>query len=222
MNPDRPTAMSTVLIKTALDQVRLWPWALALCVCVFERLCLWCKLALGLQAQHLCGVDSVHAYVVFSDGVHTSTHIRWRTQAPALRCSSRSPPCWRATPAKWAPRWPPSSGPRSRPTGRYGHWCAGVQLIAMWGAGREGVRPLHHTCACLNIAPTPLLSPHPWLRPRQAHLVNFRYVPSQWRLLYNNTVSIGWLALLSAITHSKGSGLAAAMMAQLHAIGSGH
>jgi L-cystine uptake protein TcyP (sodium:dicarboxylate symporter family) len=31
-------------------------------------------------------------------------------------------------------------------------------------------------------------------------------VPSPWRLTYNNAISILWLALLSAITHSSTGG----------------
>lgn len=54
-----------------------------------------------------------------------------------------------------------------------------------------------------------------------AHLVNFRFVPSQYRLLYNNVVSIGWLALLSAITHSHGSSIFSAALNHLH-LGGGH
>ncbi|GBF96830.1 hypothetical protein Rsub_09686 [Raphidocelis subcapitata] len=45
-----------------------------------------------------------------------------------------------------------------------------------------------------------------WVIWPAAHLVNFRFVPSPYRLAYNNTVAIGWLALLSAITHSTGAG----------------
>jgi hypothetical protein len=30
-------------------------------------------------------------------------------------------------------------------------------------------------------------------------------VPAPYRIAYNNVVAIGWLTLLSAITHSKGS-----------------
>lgn len=37
-----------------------------------------------------------------------------------------------------------------------------------------------------------------------AHLVNFRFVPARFRLLYNNSVAVAWLALLSAITHARG------------------
>lgn len=36
-----------------------------------------------------------------------------------------------------------------------------------------------------------------------AHLINFKYVPSQYRILYNNVVCIGWLTGLSLLTHSK-------------------
>lgn len=69
--------------------------------------------------------------------------------------------------------------------------------------------------------PHPLACSWPPSRPLQAHLVNFRYVPSQWRLLYNNAVSIGWLALLSSISHSHGGALSA-LMAQLHALTGWH
>ncbi|KAI8465312.1 MAG: hypothetical protein J3K34DRAFT_525476 [Monoraphidium minutum] len=51
-----------------------------------------------------------------------------------------------------------------------------------------------------------------------AHLINFRFVPAPYRIFYNNVVAIGWLALLSAITHSKGGGLAAALLARLQAL----
>ncbi len=41
-----------------------------------------------------------------------------------------------------------------------------------------------------------------------AHLVNFRFVPSQFRILFNNVVCIAWLTWLSIATHSNlGAGL---------------
>ncbi|KIY95774.1 Protein SYM1 [Monoraphidium neglectum] len=49
-----------------------------------------------------------------------------------------------------------------------------------------------------------------------AHIVNFRFVPSQFRIAYNNVVAIGWLALLSAITHSHGPSLINAALSHLH------
>lgn len=30
-----------------------------------------------------------------------------------------------------------------------------------------------------------------------AHLINFRYVPSDWRILFNNVIAIGWTTYLS-------------------------
>jgi protein Mpv17 len=36
-----------------------------------------------------------------------------------------------------------------------------------------------------------------------AHVVNFRFVPSEFRILYNNVVCIAWLTGLSFLTHSK-------------------
>lgn len=36
-----------------------------------------------------------------------------------------------------------------------------------------------------------------------AHLVNFRFVPSEQRLLYNNVVCIFWLTLVSLMTHTN-------------------
>jgi hypothetical protein len=41
-------------------------------------------------------------------------------------------------------------------------------------------------------------------------------VPSQFRIAYNNVVAIGWLALLSAITHSHGPSLINAALSHLH------
>ncbi|KAI8465155.1 MAG: hypothetical protein J3K34DRAFT_437888 [Monoraphidium minutum] len=52
-----------------------------------------------------------------------------------------------------------------------------------------------------------------------AHMVNFRWVPSQLRVAYNNVVAIGWLALLSAITHSHGPPLFNAALGHLAAGG---
>lgn len=49
-----------------------------------------------------------------------------------------------------------------------------------------------------------------------AHMVNFRWVPSQYRLLYNNVVSIGWLALLSVIAHSHSGSLMTGVSHTLH------
>lgn len=34
-----------------------------------------------------------------------------------------------------------------------------------------------------------------------AHFINFKYVPHDFRILYNNTVSIAWLTWLSMLTH---------------------
>eukprot|EP00882_Tetradesmus_deserticola_P000502 GHRQ01000553.1.p1 GENE.GHRQ01000553.1~~GHRQ01000553.1.p1 ORF type:complete len:278 (+),score=97.59 GHRQ01000553.1:246-1079(+) len=36
-----------------------------------------------------------------------------------------------------------------------------------------------------------------------AHIINFRFVPSEYRILYNNVVCIAWLTGLSFLTHSK-------------------
>jgi protein Mpv17 len=36
-----------------------------------------------------------------------------------------------------------------------------------------------------------------------AHLINFRFVPSEYRILYNNVVCVAWLTGLSFLTHSK-------------------
>lgn len=36
-----------------------------------------------------------------------------------------------------------------------------------------------------------------------AHIINFRFVPSDYRILYNNVVCIAWLTGLSFLTHSK-------------------
>jgi protein Mpv17 len=36
-----------------------------------------------------------------------------------------------------------------------------------------------------------------------AHLINFRFVKSEYRILYNNAVCVAWLTYLSLITHSK-------------------
>ncbi|GBF95122.1 hypothetical protein Rsub_07706 [Raphidocelis subcapitata] len=54
-----------------------------------------------------------------------------------------------------------------------------------------------------------------------AHLVNFKYVPAAYRIAYNNVVAIGWLALLSAITHSKGAGIVGVALASLRNVGQG-
>lgn len=55
-----------------------------------------------------------------------------------------------------------------------------------------------------------------------AHLVNFRFVPAEYRILYNNVVAIGWLALLSAITHSKGSSIITHLLAYFQSMGGHH
>lgn len=36
-----------------------------------------------------------------------------------------------------------------------------------------------------------------------AHVINFRFVPSEYRILYNNAVCVAWLTGLSFLTHSK-------------------
>lgn len=36
-----------------------------------------------------------------------------------------------------------------------------------------------------------------------AHLVNFRFVPADYRILYNNVVCVAWLTYLSLLTHTK-------------------
>jgi protein Mpv17 len=36
-----------------------------------------------------------------------------------------------------------------------------------------------------------------------AHIINFRFVPSEYRILYNNVVCVAWLTGLSFLTHSK-------------------
>jgi protein Mpv17 len=36
-----------------------------------------------------------------------------------------------------------------------------------------------------------------------AHVINFRFIPSEFRILYNNVVCIAWLTGLSFLTHSK-------------------
>lgn len=36
-----------------------------------------------------------------------------------------------------------------------------------------------------------------------AHLINFRFVPSEYRILYNNVVCVAWLSYLSLLTHTK-------------------
>eukprot|EP00878_Enallax_costatus_P000094 GHUV01000127.1.p1 GENE.GHUV01000127.1~~GHUV01000127.1.p1 ORF type:complete len:283 (+),score=59.60 GHUV01000127.1:249-1097(+) len=36
-----------------------------------------------------------------------------------------------------------------------------------------------------------------------AHVINFRFIPSEYRILYNNVVCIAWLTGLSFLTHSK-------------------
>lgn len=36
-----------------------------------------------------------------------------------------------------------------------------------------------------------------------AHLINFKFVPSQYRILYNNVVCVAWLTYLSLLTHTK-------------------
>jgi protein Mpv17 len=36
-----------------------------------------------------------------------------------------------------------------------------------------------------------------------AHVINFKFVPSQFRILYNNAVCVAWLTYLSLLTHSK-------------------
>jgi hypothetical protein len=64
-------------------------------------------------------------------------------------------------------------------------------------------------------------NPPPTTKPPAAHLFNFKFVPSQYRVAYNNVVSIGWLALLSAITHAQGSGLMTAALGHLHHLGGG-
>jgi hypothetical protein len=51
-----------------------------------------------------------------------------------------------------------------------------------------------------------------------AHLVNFRWVPAGYRVAYNQVVSIGWLALLSAITHSQSGSILAQAGAALHGL----
>lgn len=38
-----------------------------------------------------------------------------------------------------------------------------------------------------------------------AHVVNFKYVPHHFRILYNNTVSVAWLTWLSLLTHAAGT-----------------
>jgi protein Mpv17 len=36
-----------------------------------------------------------------------------------------------------------------------------------------------------------------------AHLINFRFVKSEYRILYNNVVCVAWLTYLSLLTHTK-------------------
>jgi protein Mpv17 len=36
-----------------------------------------------------------------------------------------------------------------------------------------------------------------------AHLINFRFVPSDYRILYNNVICVAWLTYLSLLTHTK-------------------
>eukprot|EP00877_Chromochloris_zofingiensis_P014721 jgi/Chrzof1/9502/Cz04g05160.t1 len=36
-----------------------------------------------------------------------------------------------------------------------------------------------------------------------AHVINFRFVPSEFRILYNNAVCVAWLTWLSLLTHNK-------------------
>lgn len=36
-----------------------------------------------------------------------------------------------------------------------------------------------------------------------AHIINFKFVPSQFRILYNNVVCVAWLTYLSLATHTK-------------------
>ena len=36
-----------------------------------------------------------------------------------------------------------------------------------------------------------------------AHIINFKFVPSQFRILYNNAVCVAWLTYLSMLTHTK-------------------
>jgi protein Mpv17 len=36
-----------------------------------------------------------------------------------------------------------------------------------------------------------------------AHIINFRFVPSDYRILYNNVVCVAWLTYLSLLTHTK-------------------
>jgi protein Mpv17 len=36
-----------------------------------------------------------------------------------------------------------------------------------------------------------------------AHVINFRFVPSEYRILYNNVVCVAWLTYLSLLTHTK-------------------
>ena len=49
--------------------------------------------------------------------------------------------------------------------------------------------------------------------------VNFKFVPAPYRIAYNNVVAIGWLALLSAITHAKGNGAIAGLISYVHSLG---
>ena len=60
-----------------------------------------------------------------------------------------------------------------------------------------------------------------------AHLINFKYVPSDWRILFNNVVAIGWTTYLSftcgpasggATGTADGAAAAAAASALLSAI----
>lgn len=36
-----------------------------------------------------------------------------------------------------------------------------------------------------------------------AHVINFKFVPAEFRILYNNVVCVAWLTYLSLLTHSK-------------------
>jgi protein Mpv17 len=33
------------------------------------------------------------------------------------------------------------------------------------------------------------------------HMFNFRYVPTEWRVLYNQVMCIAWIGFLSVLTH---------------------
>jgi protein Mpv17 len=52
-----------------------------------------------------------------------------------------------------------------------------------------------------------------------AHLINFRFVPSEYRILYNNVVCIAWLSGLSWLTHTK---VNVAALLHMAGAGSGH